>query len=238
MANCETKPVSEAEIKAVVPRHIRRSAPTRASWQGPWPRPTSRGEAASRTWTLEHQARKGNWRAWEPIVQVGPKCGLRRTRRRYKAWPISRSVSSDERRLREILQELGSLESQSVDEAIFGRHSDNLSPCGIAQLSRQTRIIRALIERVIYNRKTKQLTVSFRPKAIRAMCRGGKATKLTQTICLPRTMSLTETQCPASNMALTLVNGCSSESMPATVRPLMRKPAFTSFVALACNLIL
>ena len=86
---------------------------------------------------------------------------------------LQERIDQMERRLREILQELGSLESQSVDEGDLRTALAQFGPVWESLNSReQVRIIRALIERVIYNGKTDKVTVSFRSAGIREMCRG------------------------------------------------------------------
>ena len=181
-ANCETKPVSEAEIKAVVPQHIRRIGSDPRIVAGAVAKADEQRRSSVADLTLEHQAAQRELASlgtqlckWVPNVGYGDQTAIQGLA------DLKERIGQTERRLREILQELGSLESQSVDEGDLRAALRQFEPVWESLNSReQTRIIRALIERVIYNGKTKKLTVSFRPEGIREMCRGGKATKLTQ----------------------------------------------------------
>ena len=86
---------------------------------------------------------------------------------------LQERIGQTEHRLREILQEIGILESQSVDEANLRVALAQFGPVWESLNSReQVRIIRTLIEHIVYNGKTNKVTVSFRSGAIRGMCRG------------------------------------------------------------------
>jgi len=177
-ANCETKPVSEAEIKAVVPRHIRRigSDPRIVAWAVAKADEQRRSSVADLT--LEHQAAQRELASLgTQLCKLIPNVGCGEQIVAERTADLQERIGQTERRLREILQELGSLESQSMDEgdlraalAQFGAVWESLNS------REQVRIIGTLIERVIYNGKTRKLTVSFRSAGIREMCRGGKAT--------------------------------------------------------------
>lgn len=75
-----------------------------------------------------------------------------------------------ERRLAEIQQEL--IRSQSVDESDLCAVLAQFECVWESLNSReQARIIRILVERIVYNGKTNRVTVSFQSPAIREMCR-------------------------------------------------------------------
>ena len=177
-ANCETKPVSEAEIKAVVPRQIRRigSDPRIVAWAVA--KADERRRSSVADLTLEHQAAQRELASLgTQLCKLIPNVGCGEQIVAERTADLQERIGQTEQRLREILQELGSLESQSMDEgdlraalAQFGSVWESLNS------REQVRIIGTLIERVIYNGKTRKLTVSFRSAGIREMCRGGKAT--------------------------------------------------------------
>jgi site-specific DNA recombinase len=86
---------------------------------------------------------------------------------------LTRRMGQTEDRLREILEEIGTLERQIVDEddfrsvvAQFGPVWDSLS------CHQQAHILRALIEHIVYNGKTNKVTLSFRSAGIRDMFSG------------------------------------------------------------------
>jgi site-specific DNA recombinase len=88
---------------------------------------------------------------------------------------LEERIGQTERRLKEILQELRSLESQSVDEGDLRVVLAQFGPVwGLLDSREQVRIIRALIEHVAYNGKTNKVTVSFRSAGIRRVCRGAE----------------------------------------------------------------
>jgi site-specific DNA recombinase len=172
----ETKPLSEAEVKAAVTRQVWRigSDPrivTRAAAKADEQRRISVADLA-----LEHQA------AQRELVSLGtqlckslPNVGCDDHMASEHIADLQERIGQTERRLREIIQELGSLESHSVDEADLRVELKNFGRVWKSLKSwEQVRIISTLIERVVCNGKTKTLMTSFRSAEIRDMCRSGK----------------------------------------------------------------
>jgi len=172
--NCESKPVSEAEIKAAVPRQIRRI--------GSDPRIVARAVAKAdeqrrssvADLTLEHQAAQRELASLgTQLCKLIPNVGSGDQTATQRLADLKERIGQTERRLPEIRQELVSLESQSVDEGDLRAVLAQFGPIWELLNSReQVRIIRTLIEHIAYNVKTNKVTVSFRSAAIRGMCRG------------------------------------------------------------------
>ena len=86
---------------------------------------------------------------------------------------VNERIGQAERRLKDLSQELASLENQAIDEndlratlVQFGQVWESLNS------REQIRIIGTLIEGVAYNGETNKVRVSFRSTGIREMCRG------------------------------------------------------------------
>ncbi len=171
-ANCQTRSVSEPVIKAVVIRQIRRI--------GSEPRIVARALATAddqrrssvADLTLERQAAHGD------LAGLGTE--LRKTRNASSSdQPMTNGIAdlqdridTTERRLREILQELESLDGHVVDENDLRTVLARFEPVWESLNSReQARIICSLIDRIAYNGRTNKVTVSFRSTGIREMCR-------------------------------------------------------------------
>ena len=173
-ADCQTKSVSEPVIKAIVTRQVQRL--------GFDSRIVARAVAKSdEQWrstvgdlTVEREtAQRELGRLRTELRKLVPTVGCDDRTVTDRVADLQERIGQTERRLREILVELGNLDSQSVDEgdlrtalAQFGRVWESLNSW------EQARIIRALIDRIVYNGKTNKLTVSFRSERIRRMCRG------------------------------------------------------------------
>ena len=173
-ANCQTKSVAETVIKALVIRQVQRIGSDsriveRAVAKADEQRRNSVGDLA-----VEHEAAQRKLgslgtqlRELVPTVSCGDQTVTDRM------VDLQERIGQTERRLRVILLELGSLESQSVDE---GDLRTALAQFGLVWESlkslEQARIIRTLIERIVYNGKTNKLSVSFRSEGIHGMCRG------------------------------------------------------------------
>jgi site-specific DNA recombinase len=85
---------------------------------------------------------------------------------------LQERIGQTERRLTEIVLELGYLESQAVDEDDLRTALAQFEPVWEALNSwERVRIICTLIERVAYNGKTNKVSVSFCSAGIREMCR-------------------------------------------------------------------
>jgi site-specific DNA recombinase len=86
---------------------------------------------------------------------------------------VNEHIGQAERRLKDLSQELASLENLAIDEndlrttlAQFGQVWESLNS------REQIRIIGTLIEGIAYNGETNKVRVSFRSAGIREMCRG------------------------------------------------------------------
>jgi site-specific DNA recombinase len=85
---------------------------------------------------------------------------------------LQERIVKTERRLTEILQELERLDSHTVDENDLRTVLARFGPVWELLNSReQVRIIRTLIDGVVYNGKTNKVTMTFRSAGIRKMCR-------------------------------------------------------------------
>jgi len=172
-ANCQTKSVDEPGIKALVIRQVQRIGSDsriveRAVAKADEQRRNSVGDLA-----VEHEAAERKLGSLgTQLREMGPVgCGDQTVTDRMV--DLQKRIGQTERRLREILLELGSLESQSVDEGDLRTALAQFGPVWESLKSReQAQIIRTLIERIVYNGKTNKLSVSFRSEGIRGMCRG------------------------------------------------------------------
>jgi site-specific DNA recombinase len=173
-ANCQTKSVAEPAIKALVIRQVQRIGSDsriveRAVAKADEQRRNSVGDLA-----VEHEAAQRKLGSLgTQLREMGPTVGCGDQTVTDRVADLQERIAQTERRRREILLELGSVESQSVDEgdlrtalAQFGQVWESLNS------REQTRIICTLIDRIVYNGKTNKLTVSFRSEGIRGMCRG------------------------------------------------------------------
>jgi len=171
-ANCQTRSVPEAVIKAVVIRQIRRL--------GSDPRIVARAVAKAEEQrlgivgdlSLERQAAK------RELARLGTQLSAV-TKAACSDQPVANGVADlqerivkTERRLTEILQELERLDSHTVDENDLRTVLARFGPVWELLNSReQVRIIRTLIDGVVYNGKTNKVTMTFRSAGIRKMCR-------------------------------------------------------------------
>lgn len=88
---------------------------------------------------------------------------------------LEERVGQAERRLSEIVLELDSLESRAVDEDNLRAALTQFGPVWESLSSReQARIIRVLVDRIVYNGERNNLRVHFRSEGIRRMCCGPK----------------------------------------------------------------
>lgn len=174
MANCRTKAVPESVVKTAVTRQI---------WRiGSDPRIVARALAKAEEQrrssvadlTLERQAEE------RILASMGAElrrmisladCGDQEITGR--AADLRERIDQMEHRLTEVLQELASLEIQIVGEADLRTELKQFEPVWDSLNSReQVRVIRALIECVVYKGAVGKVTVTFRSAAIREMCRG------------------------------------------------------------------
>jgi site-specific DNA recombinase len=82
-------------------------------------------------------------------------------------------IGQTERRMKELSLELARLQRQSVEEGDLRMTLSQFDPVWESLNSReQTRIISALIVGIEYNGETNKVSVSFRSRGIRGMCRG------------------------------------------------------------------
>ena len=172
-ANCQTRPVAEAVIKAAVIGQIRRL--------GSDPRVVARGLAKAEEQRLSSVAELSLERqaAQRKLASLGSELSTATTAARSEQSvtngiaDLQEQLDKTEGRLTEILRELGSLEGHAVDGDDFRAELARFGPLWESLSSReQARIIRALIERVAYDGRTNKVTVSFRSARIREMCRG------------------------------------------------------------------
>lgn len=171
---CEEKPVSEYSIKAMVTGQIRRigSHPRMVAAVLAKANENRRGTMADLS--LEHQA------AHRELASLGtklrellPDAGCGEQTRAEQMADLHERIHRTEYRSREILRELRSLEGESVDEADLR--------VALAQFERlweflnsreRAQIVRTLIEHIDYSGKTHRVTVGFRSRGVRRMCRG------------------------------------------------------------------
>jgi len=86
---------------------------------------------------------------------------------------LTRRMGQTEDRLREILEEIGTLESQVVDEDDFRSVVAQFGPVwDLLSCREQAHILRTLIEYIVYNGKTNRVTLSFRAAGFRDMFSG------------------------------------------------------------------
>ena len=108
--------------------------------------------------------------AQRALAEIGAELGKLSADRAVAA---AERISQTERRMKELSLELASLQRQSVEE---GGLRITLSQFDLVWESlnsrEQIRIISALIDRIGYNVETNKVSVGFRSKEIRGMCRG------------------------------------------------------------------
>ncbi len=173
-ANCETTPVSESTIMAAVTRQIRKIGSDPRIVACALAKAEEQRRSSVADLTLERQAEE------RILASMGAElrrmisladCGDEEITGR--AADLQERIDQVERRLTEILQELASLEIQIVGEGDVRTALEQFEPVWDSLNScEQARVIRALIECVIYKGTVGKVTVTFRSAAIREMCRG------------------------------------------------------------------
>ena len=172
-ANCQTRSVPEAVIKAVVIRQIRRL--------GSDPRIVARALAKAEEQrrssvadlTQERQAAQRELASLGAELSKATKASCSDQPMTNGMADLQERIDKTEHRLTAILQELGSLDGDAVDHNDFRTALALFRPVWDALNSReQARVIRTLIECIVYNGKANKVTVSFRSAGIRKMCRG------------------------------------------------------------------
>ena len=175
-ASCETQSVSEVKIKAAVSRQIRRI--------GSEPRivvvaiAKAHEHTRNRVEDLTHELQSSQKELM--VLRMGrcelaQKVGAGQTGKELLA-DLEERIGQTEGRLSEIRQELANLERAPGDEGDLRATLAEFGPLWDSLNSReQARMIQILIERVMCNGKTKELTVTFRSTTIRNMCRGRKS---------------------------------------------------------------
>ena len=171
---CENKPVSEYSIKAVVNRQIRRIGSDPRIVAAVVAKVHENRPEMMVDLNLEHQA------AQRELATLGTKllellsnagCG-EQTMTEQMA-DLHQRIDRIECRSREILREIGSIEDESVGEADLGTALAQFEPVwGFLNSREQARIVRTLIEHIDYSGKTNRVTVSFRSRGVRGVCRG------------------------------------------------------------------
>jgi len=173
-ADCQTRSVAEPVIKAILIRHVQRIGSdsrivARAVAKANEQRRNSVGDLAFEHEAAQRKLGSLGTQLRELVPPVG--CGDETVTDRMA--DLQERIGQTERRRREILLELGSLESQSLDEGDLRTALAQFGPVWESLNSwEQTRIICILIEGIAYNGKANKLTVSFRSDGIRRMCRG------------------------------------------------------------------
>jgi site-specific DNA recombinase len=173
-ANCETTPVSESTIMAAVTRQIRKIGSDPRIVACALAKAEEQRRSSVADLTLERQTEE------RILASMGAEllrmisladCGDQEVTGR--AADLQERIDQMELRLTEILQELASLEIQIVGEGDVRTALEQFEPVWDSLNSReQARVIRALIEHVIYKGTVGKVTVTFRSAAIREMCRG------------------------------------------------------------------
>ena len=171
-ANCHVKAVSEPVIKAAVIRQIRGigSDPrvvARAVIEAEEQRRGRLAELAS-----ERQAAQRELASLCAELRNVTKAGCSDQWRENDVADLRERIDKTEHRLKEILQGLGGLELQEVDEGDIRTALARFGPVWESLNSReQVRILETLIDRVVYSGKTNNVTVIFRSAGIREVCR-------------------------------------------------------------------
>jgi site-specific DNA recombinase len=168
--SCETRAVSESAIKGAVIKRICRIGfdPNLVARAAGYAEEQRRNSVADLILERDAAQRKLASLRYEL-------CGLGDCRDQVTgcASDLTKRMGQMEDRLTEILEEIGTLESQIVDGddfravvAQFGPVWDSLS------CREQAHILRTLVEHIIYNGKTNKVTLSFRSAGIRDMFSG------------------------------------------------------------------
>ncbi len=174
-ANCETTPVSESTIMAVVTRQIRKIGSDPRIVACALAKAEEQRRSSVADLTIERQAAQRLLASMEAELRnLMPLADCRNQEVTYGTTDLQMRVDQMERRLMEILQELGNLDGQGVDEGDFRIALEQFEPVWDSLNSREhVLVIRALIERVvIHDGKVGRVTVRFRSAAVRKICLG------------------------------------------------------------------
>ena len=172
--NCGTRSVAESTIRLTVTRQIRRigSAPrivACALAKAEEQRRSSFADVAVEREVAQRMlaSMEVELRNLTPLADCGDQDVADGT------GELQKRIDQIEHRLTEVREELSSLQAQTINEGDvrtalqqFEPVWDSLGP------HEQARVIRALIECITYNEKTRRVTVKFRSVATREMCRG------------------------------------------------------------------
>ncbi len=172
--HCENKAVSEASVKAVVIRQIRR-----VSFD---PRIVAAVVAKVHeirpnmmvNLELEHQAAQRELAALgTKLLDLLSNAGYGEQTMTEPMADLHERIDRIECRSSEILRELRSLEGESVDEGDLRVVLAQFEPLWeILNARERAQIVRTLIEHIDYSGKTNRVTVSFRSPGVRGMYRG------------------------------------------------------------------
>jgi len=173
-ANCGARSVAESTIKTAVNRQIWRIGSDPRIVACALAKAEEQRRSSVADLILERQAAQGLLARMEAELRIlSPLADCRNQEATDGTADLQKRIDQMERRLREIHQELASLETPIVDEGDVRLALEQFEPVWDSLNSReQARFIRALIECVIYNGKVGKVTVKFRSAAIRETCRG------------------------------------------------------------------
>ena len=174
-ANCGAKSVAESTIRTAVNRQIWRIGSDPRIVACALAKAEEQRRSSVADLILERQAAQGLLARMEAELRnLIPLVDCRNQEVTDGTADLQKRIDQMERRLREIRQELASLETPIVNEDDVRLALEQFEPVWDSLNSReQARFIRALIECVIYNEKVRKVTVKFLSAAIREMCRGG-----------------------------------------------------------------
>jgi site-specific DNA recombinase len=159
-----TRAISESAIKATVVKQIRRIG--------------SDARIVASTIAKVEQQRRANIAdlhlerevAQRALTEIGAELHKLSADRAVAA---AERIGQTERRMKELSLELARLQRQSAEEGDLRMTLSQFDPVWeLLNSCEQIRIISALIEGIAYNGETNKVSVSFRSKGIRGMCRG------------------------------------------------------------------
>jgi site-specific DNA recombinase len=183
-ANCETTSVSESTIKAAVTRHLRGIGSDRRIVAHALSKAEEQRRSSVADLQLErHAAQKGLAIIGAELRNLAPALlGHGDKEVSHRAADLHERFGQMERRLMEILQELGNLDGQGVDEGDFRVALEQFEPVWDSLNSREhVLVIRALFERVVvHDGKVGRVTVRFPSAAVRKICRGTRKERVSE----------------------------------------------------------
>lgn len=174
-ANCGSKCVAESTIIAAVSRQIWRIGSDPRIVACALAKAEEQRRSSVADLHLERQAAQKGLAIIGELRDLAPALlGHGDKEVSHRAADLHERFGQMERRLMEILQELGNLDGQVVDEGDFRAALEQFEPVWDSLNSREhVLVIRALIERVVvHDGKVGRVTVRFPSAAVRKICRG------------------------------------------------------------------